>query len=433
MTRPIRDHYLLFAARGVRALAYGQLAVILGVYLAARGFTDAEMGALFTATLLGDAVVSLGVGIVADRFGRRRMLVASSLLIVLAGVVFALSASAIWLTAAAIIGTISPSGADVGPFAAIEQSALAGTSTTHARTRIYAHYQLVGALAAALGAISGGAAVSALIRHGLQPLQAYRSLLGGYAVSGLLLAVLFALLSSAIEVGGSAKSSAVHAVRSKGLHRSRRAVYRLCALFAIDSFGSGLAVQSFIAYYLHRRFGADTQTLGSVFFFTNIVAGCSALLSPPLARRFGLLQTMVWTHIPANICLLLFPFMPNLTLAIVLLLLRFATAQMDVPARTSYVMALVDDDERSATTALTSQAKLLGASLGPLAAGILGINHWPFLAAGLLKIAYDLALYRLGTQLNVERSRAKAYETTPAHSGGDVVPSVDDSPRANTE
>lgn len=170
---------------------------------------------------------------------------------------------------------------------------------------------------------------------------------------------------------------------------------KLAALFAVDSFGSGLAVQTLVAYWIHRRFGADVDALGSIFFATNIVAGFSALLSAPLARRIGLVNTMVWTHIPGNVLLIAFPFMPTLELSVAALLGRFLVAQMDVPARTSYLMAIVDEDERSAASALASQAKLAGNSLGPLAAGLFGFSAIPFVAAGALKIAYDLSLWRL--------------------------------------
>jgi MFS family permease len=170
---------------------------------------------------------------------------------------------------------------------------------------------------------------------------------------------------------------------------------KLSALFAIDSFGSGLAIQTLLAYWLHRRFGADVAVLGGIFFATNIVAGFSALLSAPLARRFGLVNTMVWTHIPGNLLLIAFPFMPTLELSVATLLGRFLVAQMDMPARASYLMAIVDDDERSAASTVANQAKLVGNSLGPIAAGLLGLTAAPFVIAGSLKIAYDLGLYRL--------------------------------------
>jgi MFS family permease len=379
---------LLFATRAVRTFAYGLLAVILALFLAARGFSDAEIGLVFTVTLAGDAVLSLGVAAVADRVGRRRMLVGTSLLIVLAGTVFAFTKDPIVLTLAAVIGTISPSGAEVGPFMSIEQAALSQGTPASSLPRTFGFYQLTGSLSNALGALAGGY----IAHRGTTPLDGYRMALLTYAGLGFVLALLFAFLPATVEV--SAPRAEGKAPRI-GLHRSRNAVTKLAALFAVDSFGSGLAVQTLVAYWIHRRFDADVAALGSIFFATNIVAGFSALLSAPLARRIGLVNTMVWTHIPGNVLLILFPFMPTLELSVAALLGRFLVAQMDVPARTSYLMAIVDEDERSAASALASQAKLAGNSLGPLAAGLFGFSAVPFVAAGVLKIVYDLSLWRL--------------------------------------
>lgn len=387
MTADVR---VLFVTRAVRTFAYGLLAVVLALFLAARGLSDREIGLVFTLTLAGDAALSLGVAGVADRFGRRRLLIASSALIVLAGIAFALTRSTMWLTIAAIVGTISPSGAEVGPFLAIEQAAISHGVEAADRTRVFGHYQLTGSLSNALGALAGGWLARSLASRGYPELDAYRGVLFVYAALGLVMAGLFFRLSPAIEPRARERERA-----RIGLHRSRGPVLRLAALFSVDSFGSGLAVQTLVAYWLHRRFDADVGQLGSIFFATNVVAGFSALLSAPIARRFGLVNTMVWTHIPGNVLLIAFPFMPTLELSVAALLGRFLVAQMDVPARTSYLMAIVDDDERSAASAIASQAKLLGASLGPFAAGLMGMSAAPFVVAGILKIAYDLSLYRL--------------------------------------
>ena len=387
-----RDTRLLFVTRAVRTFAYGLLAVILALFLSARGFSDAEIGLVFTLTLVGDAVLSLGVGVIADRYGRRRVLVASCLLVVLAGVVFAATNNAIVLTLAAVLGTISPSGSEVGPFLSIEQAAISQEVPGPERTRIFGFYQLTGSLSNACGALAGGWLANAVSRHGRSDLDGYRAVLLVYAALGLVMAALFLGLSSAVE-------PRLHVTSRIGLHRSKRAVTTLASLFAIDSFGSGLAVQTLLAYWLHRRFGADVGVLGTIFFATNTVAGFSALLSAPIAKRFGLVNTMVWSHLPGNVLLIAFPFMPTLELSVAALLGRFLVAQMDVPARTSYMMAIVDDDERSAASTLTNQAKLVGNSLGPLAAGLMGLSAAPFVVAGILKITYDLSLYRLFRRL----------------------------------
>ena len=383
------DARILFVTRAVRTFAYGMLAVILALFLAARGFSNAEIGLVFTLTLVGDALLSLGVGAVADRFGRRRVLVGSCVLVVLAGGVFATTENAIVLTLAAIVGTISPSGAEVGPFLSIEQAAI---SQEVSGRRAHAGLRLLPADRLAL--------------------ERARRALGWMARACSSRATATASSTRFVRCSSSTRRSASswprcfsasprsvepqrHARTRVGLHRSRRAVTTLAALFAVDSFGSGLAVQTLLAYWLHRRFGADVGLLGSIFFATNVVAGFSSLLGAPIAKRFGLVNTMVWTHVPGNMLLIAFPFMPTLELSVAALLGRFLVAQMDVPARTSYMMAIVDDDERSAASAIANQAKLVGTSLGPLAAGLMGMSAAPFVVAGVLKIAYDLALYRL--------------------------------------
>lgn len=383
--------------------AYGLLAVILALYLAARGFDDAQIGLLFTLTLAGDAVLSLLVGVVADRVGRRRVLVASCALVMLAGIVFVTTGNVVVLTLAAVLGTISPSGSEVGPFLSIEQAAISQELPAADRTRVFGHYQLTGSLSNALGALAGGWIVRWLTARGASELDAFRADIALYAGLGAVLACLFFQLSNGVEAkpGGGVRTRG-------GLHRSRAAVSRFAALMAVDSFGSGLAVQTLLAYWLHRRFDADLGTLGTVFFATNTVAGFSALMSAPIARRFGLVNTMVWTHLPGNVLLVAFPFMPTLELSIAALLGRFLVAQMDVPARTSYLMAIVEDDERSAASAITGQAKLVGTSLGPLVAGLMGMSAAPFVVAGVLKIAYDLSLYRLFSAVRPPEERERS-------------------------
>ncbi|MDF2693267.1 MAG: major facilitator superfamily 1, partial [Labilithrix sp.] len=272
------DSRILFATRAVRTFAYGLLAVILALYLAARGFSNAHIGLIFTLTLVGDAVFSLAIAGVADRFGRRRVLLGSCVLVVLAGVAFVSTGNAILLTIAATIGTISPSGAEVGPFLSIEQAALSQEVAGTERTRVFGYYQLAGSLSNALGALAGGWIARLLTTHGHTELDAFRVVILLYSALGVVMACLFLKLSPEVEPKHRAHSRI-------GLHHSRRAVTKLAALFAVDSFGSGLAVQTLLAYWLHRRFGADVGLLGSIFFATNAIAGFSALLSAPLAKR----------------------------------------------------------------------------------------------------------------------------------------------------
>lgn len=399
-SRATGDVALLFATRGVRLFAYGFLAVVLVLYLAEAGLGEERIGLLLTLTLLGDTVLSLWITTHADRLGRRRMLMAGAVLMVLAGALFASTTSFWLLLVAATVGIISPAGNEVGPFLAIEQAALAQAVPADDRTRVFAWYALAGSLATALGSLAGGWLSGSLQARGWAPLAANRAVVLGYAALGALLVALFTRLGPAAEAPPArrAPGPATLAAPGFGLHRSRPVVLRLSALFAVDAFAGGFVVQSLVAFWFHRRFGADEGTLGAIFFGANLLAGLSALSAGWLARRFGLLNTMVFTHLPSNVLLLLVPFMPTLGSAVAVLLLRFSISQMDVPTRQSYTMAVVDPDERSAAAGVTGISRTVGASLAPLVAGPLyasaALAGVPFLVAGGLKVAYDLALWR---------------------------------------
>jgi MFS family permease len=341
---------------------------------------------------VGDALLSLFISRYADRIGRRRMLLLGAGLMILAGVVFSLTSHPLILTIVAFVGVLSPTGNEAGPFIAIEQAALAHIIDSRQRTRVFAWYNLVGSLATALGAFTGGAVVEILRQWSISLAQSYRMLFAIYALVGVGLGALFLIVSSRVEVTGVA-SRAVGAV---GLQRSRSIVQRLSSLFFVDSFAGGLVVQSLLAYWFHVRFGADAAALGRLFFWVNIVAGLSALVAARLAARFGLINTMVFTHIPANIFLLLTPLMPTMPLAMAMCVLRYSVAQMDVPARHSYLMAVVAPDERSAAAGVTTFARTAGSALAPSITGALfnaSFLNAPFFIAGSLKIAYDLTLY----------------------------------------
>jgi MFS family permease len=375
--------------------AYGLLSVVLVLYLSELGFSGAVIGALLSLTLIGDAVISLIMTTSADRLGRRRMLVIGAGLMLLAGLLFAFTSSLPVLLIAAIIGVISPSGYEAGPFLAVEQAALSQTVSDTQRTSVFAWYNLVGSFATAIGALVGGGVSGILQQAGGTPLQSYRVILLGYAAIGLLLVLIFVKLSAAVEVF---RAEGQGTFRSGlGLHGSRGVVLKLSALFGLDAFAGGFVLQSILAYWFHVRFGVNPTTLGGIFFAANILAGISALAAGWVAARIGLVNTMVFTHLPSNMLLLLVPLMPNLPLAAGLLLLRFSISQMDVPARQSYTMAVVAPDERSAAAGLTGIARTIGASLSPALAGLLISNPAllgaPFFVAGTLKVIYDLLLY----------------------------------------
>ncbi len=387
---------ILFSTRIIRLFCYGFLSVILALYLAESGFTETQIGLLFTVTLIGDAVISLWLTTSADRFGRKRTLIIGAVLMTIAGVGFALTKNYALLIIAAMIGVISPSGNEIGPFLSVEQASLTQLISNEKRTHIFAWYNLVGSFATATGALAGGWLAQSLQLSGWTALESYRFVLVGYALGGFILLILFLNLSSSIE------THAQYAVRNTqsvlGLHQSRNVIFKLSALFALDAFAGGLIVQSMFAYWFFVRFGVDAGTLGSIFFGANILAGISALLAVPLAKKIGLVNTMVFTHIPSNILLILVPLMPTLPLAIGLLLIRFSISQMDVPTRQSYVMAVVAPDERSAASGVTAIARSIGASVSPLLTGfffgIPALLSLPFFLAGGLKIVYDLLLFR---------------------------------------
>jgi len=393
-----RDIVLLFSARIVRLFAYGFVSVVLALYLAATGLSAAGVGAVLTATLTGDILVSLWVTMVADRVGRKRMLLLGAVLMILAGLVFLLTDDPLWITIAAIIGIVSPSGGEIGPFLSIEQAALAQLIPDDRRTRLFGWYNLAGSFATAAGALTGGWLAQLLQGSGFSDLAAYRWIMTGYAVCGLVLLLLFGFLSRQAEVATFGIGERAE-WKFIGLHRSKQVVFRLSSLFALDAFAGGFVVQSMIAWWLHVRFGVDEGLLGTLFFGANLLAGLSALAATRLADRIGLVATMVYTHIPSNIFLCLVPLMPNLWSAVAMLLLRASISQMDVPVRQSYTMAVVAPDERSAASGITTVARSVGAAVSPLIAGLFMASPLlfpaPFFVAGGLKIVYDLLLYRM--------------------------------------
>ncbi len=407
MNRTSADFSILFSTRSVRLFAYGFLSVILALYLADIGLDEKEIGLLFSLTLLGDALVSFWLTTQADRIGRRITLIAGAVLMMLSGAAFAATSNRVLLVTAAIVGVISPSGKEIGPFLSVEQAALSQLVPDVRRTHVFAWYNLAGSLASAAGALAGGLVVYWLRGLGLAEVDAFRILIVAYAAVGFVLALLFVFVSPAIEAPRPKVSAASPGVL--GLHRSKGVVLRMSALFGVDAFAGGFIVQSLIAYWLRVKFGASAQALGAIFFGTNLVAGVSALYAARIAKRIGLVNTMVFTHIPSNVLLCLVPLAPTLPLAVALLVLRFSISQMDVPTRQSYTMAVVDPDERSAASGVTTIARSVGASVSPAMTGVFLANPallgLPFYLAGGLKIVYDLLVYRAFRHLKPPEER----------------------------
>jgi predicted MFS family arabinose efflux permease len=383
-----RDGWLLFATCGVRSLAYGFLSVTLGLYLDAIGLSATAIGWIFTAALAGGAVMTIIITAVADGFGRKTLLIVGALLMALAGWAFAVSDNPILLMLAAIFGTISPSGKEVGPFLSLEQAILPQATSDQNRTAVFSAYNLVGSFAGALGAL----AVSLPSLFSLTAIAGYKFLIWGYVASALFLAGLFTLLSPDVEAAKKTEPTA----RKVGLEKSRGIVIKLAGLFALDAFAGAFIVQSIVAYWFFLRYQTDLNALGGIFFGTNILAALSFLAAPAIARRIGLLNTMVFTHLPSNLLILLVPMMPNVEWATAVLLLRYSLSQMDVPTRQSYTMAVVDADERAASAGVLSVARNAGAAVAPLFTGaILAVPALglPFLLAGGIKIVYDLWIF----------------------------------------
>ena len=390
-TRAAGDARRLLATRGARALVDGTVATVLPAYLLARGLRPSQVGAVITATLLGSAAVTLAVGLRGGHLDRVRLLRAIAVVMVLTGVAFGLAGSFVVLLIVGALGTVNPSGGDVSAFLPIEQSLLPETVPAAARTHLFARYALVAALAGAVGALAAGLPQLVAEHTGLSTLDALRLVFVAYAGAGVVILVLYRGLQP--RPPARLADGARH-----GLDRSRAVVYRLAALFSIDAFGGGFAGQSILVLWLALRFHLSTATAGAVFFWTGLLSASSALLAPRIAARIGLIRTMVFTHLPANGLLMAAALMPTAPLAVACLLARSLLSQMDVPARTSYVMAVVDPEERAAAASLTNVPRSLASALPPLLAGWLlerSSFGWPLLVAGGLKIVYDLSLLRL--------------------------------------
>jgi MFS family permease len=385
----VSDGRKLVLTRAIRGLADGVVSVVLATYLTDLGYSPFEVGAIVTGTLLGSAAVTLGVGLFGHRLTRKRVLLGACALMAATGIGFA-GVTAFWpLMVVAVAGTLNPSAGDVSLFLPTEQAALAHTAEGTARTMAFAWYNLAGSLAGALGALLSGLP-SMLVALGMPSTRyADRLIFVLYAAWAVVAAGVYRSLSSGVEVHSGEQPR-------RPLAQSRRVVLQLAALFSLDSFGGGFVVQSLLVLWLHRRFDLSVGTTATVFFVSGILSAFSQILSPRLAQRIGLIRTMVYTHLPANLFLILAAFMPSAPLCIAFLLLRMAVSQMDVPARQAYVMAVVPPEERTAASSVTNVPRSLAAGLAPLLTGALLQRSnfgWPLVIGGTLKAIYDIALF----------------------------------------
>ena len=386
------DGRRLLLARVLRTFAYGYLSVVLGVYLDRLGLDPTRIGIVLTAAIAGSAVMTVGWSLFADRYGRRRTISTMAVLMVIGGLAFAFADGFAVLVAAGFTGTISATNSEVGVFQTVDQAMLPQTAPDARRTWLFAVYNTLATFGGALGALFA-ASVGLFERLGLNGADAYRPLFVLYAIVGLANLGLFAGLTDNLEL------AKVHGERRfLGIHRSRAIVARLAALFGLDAFAGALVVQSLVAYWFFVRWGLDPTELAVLFFAVNVLSGLSLLAAGWLAARFGLLNTMVFTHLPSNVLLMLVPLMPTFPLAAALLLVRQCLSQLDVPTRQAYTMALVDPSERTAAASVTSLARSAGSATSPILAGVLLQGSLialglPLLLAGGLKAAYDVALW----------------------------------------
>ncbi len=384
------DGKKLLATRVLRTFAYGYLSVVLAVYLARQGFGPLEIGLVLTCAIAGSALMTVVWALAADRYGRRRTVATMALLMVVGGLCFA-AGSDLWiLVVGSLTGTISATSSEVGAFLAVEQAILPQTAPPARRTWLYSIAATAASFAQAAGSLFAGV-VGAFAAFGLEGADAYRPLFLLYALIGLVNLVIFLSLSEDVELARVQGER-----RFIGIHRSRGTVAKLSALFGLDAFAGGLVVHSVVAYWFDLRWGLTPTDLALLFFCVNLLSGLSLLAASRLASRIGLIRTMVFTHLPSNVLLMLVPLMPSAPLAVGVFLARMSISQMDVPTRQSYTMAVVDDDERTAAAGLTNVARTAASAISPVLTGYafsvaaLGV---PFFLAGGIKVGYDLLVY----------------------------------------
>ena len=385
MRRP-SDVLYLYAARAARGFGDGFAAIILPAYLIEIGFDPFQIGLVATAALLGSAAMTLAIGLLAPRYGLRTLLLVCAFLMIVTGIAIPNLQHLVFILMIAFVGTMNPTTGDIGVHVPLEQAALAQNASDQDRTRTFARYSLIGALSIAAGALAAGTP-DVLLSFGIGKVGALQAMFYLYAALGLIGAALYSHMPRTQAKEAAAPTTA--------LGPSRGTVYKLAALFSLDSFAGGFTVQSLMALWLFERFELSLAAASAFFFWSNVLTAFSYPVAARLGKRFGLVNTMVFTHIPSSICLILAAFSPNLTIVLALLLVRSALSQMDVPTRTSYVMAVVTPAERTAAASITAVPRSLASSISPALSGALLTTSFaglPLVISGVLKIVYDLSL-----------------------------------------
>jgi MFS family permease len=386
----VPDAPRVLTGRAVRGFVDGFVSVLLAQYLTALGFSPVQVGAIVTGTLIGSALLTLAFGLTAHRFALRHLLLVAALVMIATGVGFAAFTMFVPLFLVAVVGTLNPSAGDVSVFLPTEQAVLASLSDQERRPRLFAQYNVAGIWAGALGALASGLPTLVARATGWELTTTQRLAFLVYAAAAVAIFVLYRGLRTHAET-----PPATLRRNRRALRTSRRTVLELAGLFSFDSAGSGFVVTSLLVLWLHLRFDLSAGATAAVFFAAGLLGGCSQFLAPRLATRFGLIRTMAFTHMPANVLLIAAAFAPSGAIAIALLLVRALFAQMDVPARQAFVMAVVPADERAAASSVTNVPRSLASAATPLLAGAL-LTHWtfgwPLVIAGVMKLAYDIAL-----------------------------------------
>ena len=398
------DGVRLTATRGIRGFVDGTVAVVLGAYLKLLGYSNFDIGIVVTSMLLGSAALTLATGVYGHRFTRRAILLCGSGLMFVTGVTYATTTVFVVLVIIGAVGTMNPSSGDVSVFLPMEQSLLPATVSNEQRTAMFARYAFIGSICGALGSLAAGAPDWVVHHTSIDRATALRGVFAAYAVGGIGTFLIYSSLTNAIEAVGIA--------RPAPLGQSRRIVYKLAAVFSIDALGGGFVVQSFLALWLYERFDLSVAVAGALLFWTGVCSAFSAFVSARIARRVGLIRTMVFTHLPAQVFLICAALVPSLGWAVAFLIARSLLSAMDVPARNSYVMAVVSPAERAAAASVTNVPRSLASALPPLAAGWMldrSSFGWPLIIAGSLKITYDLLLLAMFRNIRPPEEQNRAH------------------------
>ena len=391
-----KDGKLLLAARMVRTFSYGFLSIILAIYLKQLGFEDIQIGIILSVTLLNSVLFTLFASFYADRFGRRKILIVYAILMAVAGSIFLITNNFIGLIIAALIGTINVTGSETGAFLSIEQAILPQTvKKITKRNTVFAFYNMGGTLAMSAGILLAGLP-QFLQQEGWSQNESFKPLFAAYVIAGLTVVILYLLLSKNIEIKNRTKIISKGSSLKHLSKKSRSIIGRLSLLFSLDSFAGGFVIQSIISFWFYTRFDVDLSTLSLIFAIAGVLTAFSYIIATRIADKIGLINTMVFTHIPSNALLVLLAFSPTFHIALGLHLARMTLSQMDVPTRQSYIVAVVGEEERTTAAGITNTSRNVAQAISPSITGVIIQSLWlsaPFVIGGVLKIAYDIGVY----------------------------------------